>query len=80
MSGPTTPVPPGPQVDTPGIKARIDKFTLAKYDGDKVPGDGKVPVEIIEGGDGLPTLLIRKDGVDLPIPEVLKEADLSELE
>ena len=80
MSGPTTPAPLGPSVDTPGVKTRIDKFTLEKFDGEKVPGDGKVPVEIIEGGDGLPTLLIRKDGVDLPTPEVLKEADLSELE
>jgi len=31
-------------------------FFLEKFDGDKVEGDGKMPVETIEGGDGEPTI------------------------
>lgn len=77
MSGPTTPAPLPPGDDGPLVV--VQTFILEKFDGEKVPGDGKVPVEIIEGGDGLPTLRTRKDGVDLPEPEVLKQADLSEI-
>jgi len=32
-------------------------FFLEKFDGEKVEGDGKMPVETIEGGDGEPTIL-----------------------
>ena len=62
-------------------KMRIStEFMLEKFDGEKVQGDGKEPVEIIQGGDGLPTYLTRENGVDLPVPRMLKEADPSELD
>jgi len=32
-------------------------FRLEKFDGEKRPGDGKEPVEVIEGGDGRPTVM-----------------------
>lgn len=31
-------------------------FFLEKFDGEKVDGDGKMPVETIEGEDGEPTI------------------------
>lgn len=68
-----------PEIDTSGAGIKTE-FTLEKFDGDKVPGDGKEPVEIIQGGDGLPTFLIRENGVDLPVPRMIKEADPTELE
>ena len=39
-----------------------ETFRLEKFDGEKVDGDGKQPVEIIEGGDGLDTIKIMADG------------------
>lgn len=60
-------------------KTRIrTEFVLEKFDGDKIPGDGKEPVEILKGGDGLPTYLTRENGVDLSEPRLVKEADLTE--
>lgn len=65
--------------EVPQLNARVLKMTLEKFDGEKVPGDGKEPVEIIEGGDGLPTMMIRENGVDLNPPRQLHGVDLSEL-
>lgn len=56
--------------ELPRVKFR-EKFRLEKFNGDKVPGDGKVPFEVIEGGDDLDTVLTRPDGTRI----VLKEAD-----
>lgn len=53
-------------------------YTLEKFDGEKVPGDGKEPVEIIQGGDGKPTFLLRENGIDLDPPRMIKEADETE--
>lgn len=49
------------QFEIPRMKFRED-FKLEKFDGEKVPGDGKVPVEVIEGGDGKDTILTKADG------------------
>lgn len=65
--------------DVPSLNAKVLKMTLEKFWGEKVPGDGKEPYEIIEGGDGLPTMMIREDGVDLNPPRELHGVDLSEL-
>ncbi len=62
-----------------GMKAKVKKMVLEKFWGEKVPGDGKEPYEVIEGGDGLPTMMIREDGVDLDPPRELHGVDLSEL-
>ena len=56
------------------------EFVLEKFDGEKVQGDGKEPVEILKGGDGLPTYLTRENGIDLPVPRLVKEADPSEID
>ena len=53
-------------------------YILEKFDGEKVPGDGKEPVEIIQGGDGKPTFLLRENGIDLDPPRMIKEADETE--
>ncbi len=68
-----------PEIDTGKAKIRTE-FTLEKFDGEKVQGDGKEPVEILQGGDGLPTYLTRENGIDLPVPRLIKEADLTELQ
>jgi hypothetical protein len=65
--------------EVPKLGARVLKMTLEKFWGEKVAGDGKEPYEIIEGGDGLPTMMIREDGVDLNPPRELHGVDLSEL-
>ena len=46
---------------TDGIKPslNIKRWRLEKFDGEHEPGDGKKPVEIIEGGEGLPTTVTR---------------------
>lgn len=67
------------QQEVPELNARVLKMTLEKFDGEKVPGDGKEPVEIIEGGDGLPTMMIRENGVDLNPPRELHGVDLTDL-
>lgn len=67
------------QQDVPQLNARVLKMTLEKFWGEKVAGDGKEPYEIIEGGDGLPTMMIREDGVDLDPPRELHGVDLAEM-
>jgi len=47
--------------DKSGLSASIKKFELKKFDGEHEKGDNKRPVEIIRGGDGLPTELFRYD-------------------
>lgn len=49
------------QFEIPRMKFK-EAFKLEKFDGEKVPGDGKVPVEVIEGGDGLDTVMTKADG------------------
>jgi phage/plasmid primase-like uncharacterized protein len=34
---------------------KVKHWKLEKFDGEHVEGDGKEPIEYIEGGDGLPT-------------------------
>ena len=65
--------------EVPKLGAKVLKMVLEKFWGEKVAGDGKEPYEIIEGGDGLPTMMIREDGVDLIPPKELHGVDLSEL-
>lgn len=55
--------------ELPQVRVR-EKFRLEKFNGEKVPGDGKVPFEVIEGGDDLDTVLTRPDGTRI----VLKKA------
>lgn len=59
--------------EIPRVRFR-EKFRLEKFNGEKVAGDGKVPFEVIEGGDGLDTVLTRPDGTRI----VLKRAEQSE--
>ena len=47
--------------EIPRVKFR-ETFRLEKFLGEKVEGDGKVPFEVIEGGDKLDTVLTRPDG------------------
>jgi hypothetical protein len=47
--------------ELPRVKFR-EEFRLEKFNGEKVEGDGKVPFEVIEGGDKLDTVLTRPDG------------------
>lgn len=47
--------------EIPKVRFR-EKFRLEKFMGEKVEGDGKVPFEVIEGGDDLDTVLTRPDG------------------
>lgn len=56
--------------EIPKVKFRED-WKLEKFDGEKIPGDGKVPVEVLEGGDGRPTILTKQDGTQI----VVKEAE-----
>lgn len=65
--------------DRTKLEPRVLKMTLEKFWGEKVPGDGKEPYEIIEGGDGLPTMMIRENGVDLEEPRELHGVDLADL-
>jgi hypothetical protein len=55
-----------------GAKAEALSFSIAKYDGEKKPGDGKEPFEYVKGGKGQPTVRTAPDGTVL---EVLKEAE-----
>ena len=47
--------------DSAGFKIEAT-FKLEKFDGEYEPG--KEPVEVIEGGDGLPTIVTRKEDAD----------------
>lgn len=44
-------------------------FTLEKFHGEKVPGDGKEPYQILQGGIGQTTFILRDDYVDLDEPK-----------
>ncbi len=55
----------------PDVTGELDvslDFTLEKFEGEKVPGDGKEPFQILKGGDGKPTMIVRDDYVDLDEP------------
>ncbi len=56
--------------EIPKVKFRED-WKLEKFDGEKMPGDGKLPVEVLEGGDGKPTILTQQDGTQI----IVKEAE-----
>jgi len=65
--------------EIPRVKVR-EKFRLEKFNGEKVAGDGKVPFEVIEGGDDLDTVLTRPDGtrIVLRTAEENRRAEQSE--
>ncbi len=49
------------QQSTVDTEVGVKHFRLTKYDGDPPrPGEDKAPVEIIQGGDGLPTRVWRR--------------------
>lgn len=48
-------------VDIPKVKT-VARWRLEKFDGEHVEGDGKKPVEIIEGGDDIPTRVVYRKG------------------
>lgn len=50
-------------VSTP-LRAEIRHFRLARYAGEYVPG--AVPVEIVVGGDGYPTRVLRPGDAEWP--------------
>ena len=62
--------------EIPKVRVR-EKFRLEKFMGEKVAGDGKVPFEIIEGGDDLDTVLTRPDGtrIVLRTKEEIRQAE-----
>ena len=51
----------GEPLEIAGLKVSAT-FKLEKFDGDYVPG--KEPVEVIEGGDDLPTTVTRRESED----------------
>lgn len=70
--------PGGPPLDLsdPGKLKFKQHFLLEKFDGEKVDGDGKMPVETLEGGDGEPTILTDcKTGVQTIIKEATEESE-----
>ncbi len=56
----------------PGKLRFKQHFFLEKFDGEKVPGDGKMPVETLEGGDGEDT--IRTDCLT-GVKTIIKKAE-----
>ncbi len=62
--------------EIPKVRVR-EKFRLEKFMGEKVAGDGKVPFEVIEGGDDLDTVLTRPDGtrIVLRTKEEIRQAE-----
>jgi len=69
---------PGEPLDLtdPGKLKFKQHFLLEKFDGEKVDGDGKMPVETLEGGDGEPTILTDcKTGVQTIIKEATEEIE-----
>lgn len=59
--------------DPSKLKFRQD-FFLEKFDGEKVEGDGKMPVSTLEGGDGKPTIHTDcKTGIKTVIKEATEE-------
>ncbi len=62
--------------EIPKVRVR-EKFRLEKFMGEKVAGDGKVPFEVIEGGDDLDTVLTRPDGtrIILRTKEEIRQAE-----
>lgn len=66
---------PGPlDLSDPGKLKFKQHFFLEKFDGEKVDGDGKMPVETLEGGDGEQTIHTDcKTGVQTVIKEPTEE-------
>jgi len=49
------------QTDEAGVNVEVTHFRLTKYEGDPPqPGEEKEPIEIIQGGDNLPTRVWRR--------------------
>lgn len=61
------------QQEEPKIQLDVKRFTLAKFEGDFVPG--KEPIAMITGGDNVPTILLAR----LDIAKLSKE-DMAVLE
>ena len=50
-------------LDGTGVDVQVTHWRVTKYDGDPPrPDEDKVPVEIIQGGDGIPTRIWRRIG------------------
>jgi hypothetical protein len=43
------------EVDQAAVTVGVKRFVIEQFDGEHVPGDGKRPIAILVGGDGLPT-------------------------
>ena len=55
--------------DLPRPDVSVRRWVLEKFDGDPPkPGENKLPVEVIEGGDGLPTVVKRRDSSGNLVP------------
>jgi len=60
----------------PGKLKFKQHFLLEKFDGEKVEGDGKMPVETLEGGDGEQTIHTDcNTGVQTVIKEATEESE-----
>ena len=56
-------------IDASRPKVSVRRWVLEKFDGDPPqPGEDKLPVEVIEGGDGLPTVVKRRDSSGNLVP------------
>jgi hypothetical protein len=61
------------QHEQPKIRIGVKRFTLAKYEGDFVPG--KEPIAMITGGDGTPSVLLARFEVEKLTPEEMAVLD-----
>lgn len=50
--------------DVPQIQTSVKEFRVMKFEGEKQPGDGKRPFEIVVGGDDCPTRIVRPGDPD----------------
>lgn len=48
-------------IDATPMLVGVRRWVLEKFDGEKTPGDGKRPVAILTGGDGLETRELTPD-------------------
>lgn len=51
--------------EVPEVEVTVNHWRLEKFEGDP-PHDGKLPIEVIEGGDGLPTVHSYPQEADEP--------------
>jgi hypothetical protein len=48
-------------IDQGIVQMTVKRWKLEKFEGDKQPGDGKTPTEILIGGDDVPTRHLTPD-------------------